>query len=55
MSIKPSENPSLVRDLIVSVFIYALPVLLMLGWFAYKGERPWLKQTNNIENVSKNQ
>jgi hypothetical protein len=31
----------IIRNAIVSLFIYALPVLLMLGTFYLTGQRPW--------------
>jgi sterol desaturase/sphingolipid hydroxylase (fatty acid hydroxylase superfamily) len=31
----------MIRNAGLSVFIYALPVLLMLGWFSLRGSRPW--------------
>jgi hypothetical protein len=31
----------IIRNAIVSVFIYALPVLLMLATFYFTGEKPW--------------
>jgi hypothetical protein len=42
MAIEKSLGQRILRDATISVFIYALPVLLMLGWFHYKGEKPWL-------------
>ena len=43
----------IIRDVLVSLFIYALPIVLMLSWFYIKGEKPWQKQTiNNVKNIS---
>ncbi len=44
MKIEKAVAKKLVRDGIISVFLYALPVLLMFLWFYLKGERPWTKQ-----------
>lgn len=45
MAIEKSLGQRILRDATISVFIYALPVLLMLGWFHYKGEKPWLNKS----------
>lgn len=45
MAIEKSLGQRILRDAIISSFIYALPVFLMLGWFHYKGEKPWLNKT----------
>ena len=44
------------RDVLVNLFIYAIPIVLMFGWFYIRGEKPWQKQTiNNVKNIpSKN-
>ena len=34
----------IVRNALLSVFLYALPVLLMMGAFAWSGQRPWLEE-----------
>lgn len=34
----------IVRNVLLSVFIYALPVLLMLLTFYFTGQRPWEKK-----------
>jgi hypothetical protein len=31
----------ILRDVIISVFIYALPIVLMLLSFKISGQRPW--------------
>jgi sterol desaturase/sphingolipid hydroxylase (fatty acid hydroxylase superfamily) len=31
----------MIRNAALSLFIYALPVFLMLGWFSLRGSRPW--------------
>jgi hypothetical protein len=45
MAIEKSLGQRILQDATISVFIYALPVLLMLGWFHYKGEKPWLNKS----------
>ncbi len=34
----------IVRNILLSVFIYALPVLLMLLTFYFTGQKPWEKK-----------
>jgi hypothetical protein len=53
MAIDKTLARRILRDATISTFIYALPVILLLGWFHYKGEKPWLKATKTIENVKK--
>ena len=36
----------ILRDVIISIFIYALPVLLMLLSFKITGQRPWKDKPN---------
>jgi hypothetical protein len=43
MALESNLQKRIARDVFVSLFIYALPVALLFGWFAYKGEKPWLK------------
>jgi hypothetical protein len=41
-----------IKDIAVSLFIYALPIVLMIAWFHIKGEKPWQKQTsNNVKTI----
>jgi hypothetical protein len=42
MKQEKSIAAKIARDLLLSVFLYALPVLLMLLSFYISGERPWL-------------
>jgi|GEM_PF-46790 len=41
MKIKKEIARSIFRDALVSVLLYVLPVVLMLGWLFLTGERPW--------------
>ena len=43
MKLKKETARQIARDAILSVFIYALPVLLMFLSFRVTGKRPWLK------------
>lgn len=42
MQIEKEISKKIVRDIVISIFLYALPVLLMLLSFYITGERPWL-------------
>ena len=44
MKMEPRIAKRIVRNVLVSLFIYALPVLLMLLTFYLSGERPWEKK-----------
>ena len=41
MKIEPSIQNRIIRNILLSIFIYALPVALMLLTFYITGERPW--------------
>ena len=41
MKIEKQTSRKIVRDIAISIFLYALPVLLMLLSFYITGERPW--------------
>src|SRR3954468_4685132 len=40
------------RDMIASVFIYAIPVLAVFLYFVIKGETPWLHNTHQSVGVN---
>ncbi|WP_322518561.1 hypothetical protein [Chitinophaga sancti] len=40
----------ILRDVLISIFIYALPVVLMLLSFKISGQRPWKHQTETTIN-----
>jgi len=44
MQMEPRIANRIVRNVLLSIFIYALPVLLMLLTFYITGERPWEKK-----------
>ncbi|WP_460667210.1 hypothetical protein [Larkinella knui] len=44
MKMEPRIARRIVRNALLSVFIYALPVLLMLATFYFTGQRPWEKK-----------
>jgi hypothetical protein len=43
MQIEKKTRQKIIRDLAISLFIYALPVLLMFLSFYVTGNKPWLK------------
>ncbi|WP_167020171.1 hypothetical protein [Chitinophaga sp. Cy-1792] len=49
MKIEKNVAKKLIRDGIISLFIYALPVLLMFLWFYVKGEHPWKEQHKELQ------
>jgi len=50
MKMQPRIARRIVRNALISLFIYALPVVLMFLVFYIRGERPWKKEP--VENVS---
>ena len=45
MSIKKEIGKKIIKDAVISLFIYTLPVLLMLIFFLVTGNRPWKNQS----------
>jgi len=43
MPIEKDTAKKITRDILISLLLYALPVLLMLLSFYISGERPWRK------------
>jgi hypothetical protein len=41
MKMEKHIRQRIIRNAILSVFIYALPVLLMLATFYFTGQKPW--------------
>src|ERR1700750_2941451 len=41
MRIDPFVRRRMMRNAGLSLFIYALPVILMLGWFSLRDNQPW--------------
>jgi hypothetical protein len=44
MRLPKETRQKIFRDIIVSVFLYALPVILMFLSFYFTGKKPWLTQ-----------
>jgi hypothetical protein len=47
MKIDPQTQRSILRNALLSIFIYLLPILLMFGSFYITGKRPWKQQQVN--------
>lgn len=50
MKFEEVKKKRLVRNAILSLFIYMLPIALMLLTLYITGERPWLKKHGHKEN-----
>lgn len=44
MHLQRETKLKIIRDALISVFIYALPVILMFLSFRVTGKKPWLNQ-----------
>ncbi|MBB5644930.1 hypothetical protein [Pedobacter cryoconitis] len=44
MKIEEPVKQRIIKNVFVSLFIYALPILLMFFTFYFTGQRPWLKK-----------
>jgi Trk-type K+ transport system membrane component len=42
MKLAKETKQKIIRDALVSLFIYALPVILMFLYFSLTGQKPWL-------------
>ncbi len=50
MELEPAKKQRIIRNAFLSLFIFALPLLLMAGTFYITGERPWEKpQTKQVK------
>src|ERR1700754_2433961 len=48
MKITKEIPRSITRDAMLSVLLYSLPVILMLVWFYFSGQRPWVKGSGGL-------
>ncbi|WP_184543218.1 hypothetical protein [Mucilaginibacter sp. FT3.2] len=48
MKTDPKTQKSILRNALLSVFIYLLPILLMFGSFYITGKRPWKQQQGTL-------
>lgn len=52
MKMEPQIARRIVRNALLSVFLYALPVLLMFATFYVTGQRPWEKKAKPAHPIS---
>jgi hypothetical protein len=51
MKIEPEVKKQITKNVILSLFIYLLPIVLMFLTFLITGDRPWEKKVHKTENV----
>ncbi|WP_179412255.1 hypothetical protein HDF19_03180 [Mucilaginibacter sp. E4BP6] len=51
MKIEQATKDRIVRNVILSLFIYLLPVALLFITLKITGQRPWEKKTQKAENT----
>jgi len=51
MKIEKATKDQITRNVILSLFIYLLPIVLMFASFWITGQRPWEKKAHQKENV----
>lgn len=51
MKMAVETKDRIVRNVILSLFIYILPIALMFATFYVTGQRPWEKKQHEKENV----
>lgn len=44
MQLQKETKQKIIRDITISLFLYALPVILMFMSFYITGKKPWLNQ-----------
>ncbi|MFI5138621.1 MAG: hypothetical protein ACHQIM_12415 [Sphingobacteriales bacterium] len=52
MKIETEVKKSIIRNVVLSLFIYSLPIVLMFLTFYVTGQRPWEKNNHQVkENI----
>jgi len=51
MKIDETTKKQIIKNVLLSLFIYALPIALMFITFSITGQRPWEKKVQQKENV----
>jgi hypothetical protein len=49
MKLEREVARKITRDVLISIFLYALPVLLMFITFYFTGQKPWQTKTIQTE------
>jgi hypothetical protein len=52
MRMEPQIAKRIFRNILVSLFIYALPIILMLLTLYFTGQRPWEKNSKPVTHSS---
>jgi len=52
MKIEEQNRQKIIRNVILSLFIYLLPIVLMFATFYVTGDRPWIKQQQKSEKTN---
>jgi hypothetical protein len=52
MKMEPQIIRRIVRNALISLFIYALPVFAMFLVFYLRGERPWMDKKQHAEQIA---
>ncbi len=50
MKMEKATKDRIARNVLLSLFIYVLPIALMFATFLISGERPWLKKATKPVN-----
>jgi len=53
MKIDPQTRKSIIKNALLSVFIYLLPILLMFGSYYITGQKPWKNKVATSEKINK--
>ena len=51
MKIEQATKERIIRNVVLSLFIYLLPIALMFLTFTITGQRPWEKKAQKQDNV----
>lgn len=51
MKLEEPVKKRIIRNALLSLLIYALPIVLMIVTFYFTGQRPWLKNQNTKKNI----
>jgi hypothetical protein len=54
MKLQKETAKKIIRDAAISIFLYALPVVLMFLTFYIKGQRPWQQKSESLKTTINN-
>ncbi len=52
MKMEPEIKQRIVKNVLLSLLIYVLPILLMFATFYFTGQRPWEKKSKVSEEIN---